>query len=250
MLKYLGAAIRATLPVTLAGVAIGAALAFVHAVFPVVAVGLVGGILLALAANQRFRALVDARALQARKDAAEDPRNLLDALPPGHKNRIVLLENRLQEIVTRQREGGAGESAIETTTVALQGLLHTAIRLLRYRSEMEKAQREVNPAALERDVEQSDDARIRDSARRRLANYQKRKDELGRAEADMKRIEAEFELILEESARAPERPPAVGERIELTSEALRDPLADAPSDVDAPGERTESEPVTPRKELE
>lgn len=220
MLRYVTAAFVARIgpvPANILAVLVFAILGFVHPAFWIGGAVLELFFLLALATNSRFRTAVDATRRTGDAELAEKRLQLIASLPQEQQRRfagLLLRFERLEEIFRNQQ---AENWIMDINRDVLRRLEWTYLELL---------QAEANLDSLAAGTESEDQLRARIAEaeaddttaailRERLDNVQRRAQSLHQIHSDLRRIEAEVDLMIENAT------------LQTTPQPLR-------SDIDAP----------------
>ena len=189
--------------------------------------------LLTMASNSGFQQWIRDRKLEElRGDTEETRKKLLSRVGGAARQRYIRLEEKRTKLEELYREHMSDDLFLESNREALQKLTFLFLNLL-------VAQRNliVAPAAderglqkqiegLERDVASAMSESLRESKsatlrllQERLDNIQHRATSLSEIEADLNRIDTQFDFVLEE-ATLRGRPTAMSVNVELTSNLL------------------------------
>ena len=189
--------------------------------------------LLTLASNPGFqRWIEDGRTEELRGDTEETRRRLLSKIGGAARQRYVKLEEKRRRLETLFRENAGDDLFFESNRDALQRLTWLYLNLLIAQrnivvappSDANALQKQI--AAYQRElaaaptpaVRASQEATIR-LLKERLDNIQHREISLAEIDADLTRIETQFDFALEEASLRG-RPNAISANVELTSRLL------------------------------
>jgi hypothetical protein len=190
--------------------------------------------LFTLASNEGFQNSIGNRRLGERHGDTEDARKqLLSRVGGAARQRYKRLEDKRARLETLYRDHMSDDLFFEGNRDALQKLtwlflnLLVAQRNLVVAPESDERDLQKQIAQLERELAStSGSASLRDSKeatvrllRERLDNIQHRATSLAEIEADLARIETQFDFVLEE-ATLRGRPTAISANVELTSDLL------------------------------
>jgi len=189
--------------------------------------------LLTLASNPGFqRWIEEARTEELRGDTEESRRRLLSKLGGASRQRYVKLEEKRGRLETLYRENAGDDLFFESNRDALQRLTWLYLNLLigqrniviapasdaqALQNQIAAYQRELATAPTPA-VRASQEATIR-LLKERLDNIQHREISLAEIDADLTRIETQFDFALEEASLRG-RPNAISANVELTSRLL------------------------------
>lgn len=189
--------------------------------------------LLTLAANPGFQQWIDAqRTVALRGDTAEARKALLRRLGGSARQRYVKLEAKRRKLEALFREHSADDLFLDGNGDALERLTWLYLNLLVAQrslvvappSDTRDLQKQI--AAHERELATSPSPTARASneatirlLRERLDNVPHRETSLAEIDADLRRIETQFDFALEEAVLRG-RPTAVSANVELTSRLL------------------------------
>lgn len=189
--------------------------------------------LLTMASNPGFqRWLEDMRNEELRGDSEEARRRLLKNVGGAARQRYVKLEEKRRRLETLFREYANDDLFFESNRDALQRLTWLYLNLLvaqrniviAPQSDARDLQKQI--AACERELASAPTSAARASQeatirllRERLDNVQHRETSLAEIDADLTRIETQFEFALEEASLRG-RPNAISSNVELTSRLL------------------------------
>ncbi len=248
MLRYLKAAFLArpripflgSLPVILLATGVVIALGVIRPIIGVVGIAAILAFCYAIASTQRFRDLVDAEDMASRlggpsNAAANESRGrLAGALRTEPRTRLAALEAKSRKILDLYRAHGADPLLQQNSKDALDKLQWVYLRLLHGSQTIADQDRLIDRATLEREIrslEQStQDAgaspSLRESQqatlamlRQRLANHLQRSETLREIQSDLKRVEAQIDLALDDATMRG-TPTAVSANVELASRML------------------------------
>lgn len=193
-----------------------------------------------LTSNGRFRKWVDATHLPAATVDTDTPlrqRNLLDS---ASRSRLEALEEKRLRIGTLYRDSSEDDFLFDSNRDALEQLSGIFLKLLVARKNLVEhgsstSEQELTAriAAVERELaggKASESLRESREAtlvilRQRLRNLHRREETLAEMESDLTRIEAQFDLAVED-ATLKGRPAAISANIDLVSHLLDDALLD------------------------
>jgi len=187
-------------------------------------------LLFGLVSSERFRKVVDARHLQSSEEDAETKRRALVAtLPPVLQKRLIDLGSVCQKVTEVSEQ--TDEFTASTNRDALQRLEWVYLKLLVARNNMVTMtgkESESELAAQVRNLEASLETQnatgsLRQSKqatlailKERLANIHRRQETLDEIDSDLTRIEAQAQLVLENTT-IQGKPPTISTDIELAS---------------------------------
>ncbi len=271
MLRYLKAAFLArpripvlgSLPVILLATGVVLALGVIRPIIGVVGIAGILAFCYALASTQRFRDLVDAEELASKlgtpsNAAANESRGrLAGALRTEARTKLSALEAQSRKILDLYRANGADLLLLQNSRDALDKLQWVYLRLLHGSQTIADQDRLIDRAALEREIttlerDQADanaSPSLRESQqatltmlRQRLANHIERGTTLREIQSDLKRVEAQVDLALDDATMRG-TPTAVSANVELASRMLDPSLFELSS-------TSNSEMEPPRTDLE
>jgi hypothetical protein len=197
--------------------------------------GLIGGATFTLSMNRRFRRLVDAIDEHGRERIEVDGRaESIRSLNPDAKRRLARLEGQCQRVLEVSRAAGADEITLDTTRDALDKLQFLFLKLLAARhllefggsddperaltQEITHLERSLAGSTLSDSISRSRQATL-ELLRKRLSALQHREQSLAEVESDLRRIETQVALALDESALRG-KPVAISANIDLTSQMI------------------------------
>ena len=247
-------------PVNLAACAGFLILGFGHEAFWVLGLGLETGYLAMLATNPRFQRLVQIR---GRRALAEDDesrmRTLITGLRPEARARLRRLEEQCERLA--RLRGGADEGeAVETNRRALKRIDWLFLKLLvaqqyleaedlqaeagRMEEERRQIEEELARSELSESLRRSKEATLR-ILTQRVANVSRQKQALAEIASDLKRVEEQLKLALEETRLKGDDSALTSFDVQLESELLEDSYGSAGAHVaaldrryrEAPGSR-------------
>jgi hypothetical protein len=189
--------------------------------------------LLTLASNPGFQQWIEAtKNEELRGDTEESRKLLLKKLGGAARQRYVKLEEKRRRLETLFRENSGDDLFFESNRDALQRLTWLYLNLLNAHrnivvappSDERELQKQI--AAYEREVAAAPTPAVKAShqatirlLRERLDNIQHREISLAEIDADLTRIETQFDFALEEASLRG-RPNAISANVELTSRLL------------------------------
>jgi hypothetical protein len=189
--------------------------------------------LFTLASNPGFqRWIEEARTEELRGDTEDSRRRLLGKIGGAARQRYVKLEEKRSRLETLYRENAGDDLFFESNRDALQRLTWLYLNLLiaerniviappsdehQLQNQIAAYEREL-PTAPTPAVRASQEATIR-LLKERLDNIQHRQISLAEIDADLTRIETQFDFALEEASLRG-RPNAISANVELTSRLL------------------------------
>jgi hypothetical protein len=231
-------------PANLLAVACFVILGFAHPGFWLLGLGLEAGFLAALASNRRFQRLVDGEArLSARATGDAEQQRQATRLSPDARQGLERLEARIAQAAAFYRETDGEDVAIESNLEAMRELRGVYLRLLVAKTYLTSPEIQSDESALRRAVAglrgELDDAKLPPPLReskaatldildRRLANLAHRERSLAEIESDLRRIEAQVDLAVENAALRG-KPAAISANVGLVSQLLDDSLYGAPT---------------------
>jgi hypothetical protein len=190
--------------------------------------------LLTMASNPGFQQWIDAvRNEELRGDTEDSRRRLVGKLGGAARQRYVKLEEKRRRLEGLSRDYGSDDLLYESNRDALQRLTWLYLNLLVAQrnvviappSDARELQQQI--AAYEREVAASPSPAVRASQeatirllRERHDNIQHREISLAEIDADLTRIETQFDFALEEASLRG-RPNAISASVELTSQLLQ-----------------------------
>ena len=198
--------------------------------------GLETAYLYALSSNPRFRHLVQARAnWQSRQTVEQSRHDLLSRLTPEARSRLARLDEKIRRAITLTRGDQTHDLLADSNLDALEKLGDLHLRLLVAEQELQTACRQTDAAALARQaatleqelqsaaalspaLRESKQATL-DLTRKRLANAARRIETLAEVGSDLARIEAQVDLVLDDTG-LEGRPPAVAGNLNLLNRIL------------------------------
>ncbi len=189
-----------------------------------------------LAANPRFRNVVDSRHLQSTPAApGEDEYTRICAqIKLETLSHLKILERKGQKIIVAQRESATDEFTLDANDDAIRQLLliyakilHTRQQLLTedFQSSIDKTQKEIAEIQSNlQDAGNTETERVSLSAtlqlhQSRLQSLQERQQKLEELDSDLRRIEAHFDLSLSQASMR-DRPHGIATDIGLASSGL------------------------------
>lgn len=222
-------------PVLALGALAIAALGFLHPGIWLLGAGAIGSAVVALSTSPRFRKLVDARDLAERSGAATDRRReLVGTLNPGSLERLASIQHRCRRVLDLYRTQNADEVLLQTSTDALDKLQWLYLRLLlshqtlsahdadaserTLRAEVARIQRDLGSERLTPTLRASLQATL-ELLTKRLESAAQRQTTLDEIESDLRRIETQVDLALDE-ATLNGRPVAISTNIDFASRLL------------------------------
>jgi hypothetical protein len=189
--------------------------------------------LFTLASNPGFQQWIDARrTIELRGDTDESRHALLSKVGGAARQRYKKLEDKRQKLETLMRENMSDDLMADANRDALQKLTWFFLNLLVAQrnlivapsSDERELQKQI--AATERELASAGTDSLRSSKeatlrllRERLDNIRHRETSLAEIEADLARIETQFDFALEEASLRG-RPVAISSNVELTSRLL------------------------------
>lgn len=199
---------------------------------------IVGGVgefiyLLTLMSNPGFQQSVLAKKLESlREDTTESRRSLLSRLGGAARQRYKKLEDKRAKLETLSREQKSDDLLYDSNREALQKLTWLFLNLLVAQrtlivapsSDEKELRKQVEQISRDIAASPSDAARVSKEATlkllcERLNNVEHRKTSIAEIEADLTRIETQFDYALEEASLRG-RPLAISANVELTSQLL------------------------------
>jgi hypothetical protein len=240
------------LPVNVAAVAGFLILGFGHEAFWLLGLGLETGYLGLMAFNPRFQRLVQ---IQGRRSAAESDearmRSLIDALPAEARARLRRLEEQCERLA-RLQAGGDGPEVMESNRQALKRIDWLFLKLLvaqqhlhaedtrddtsRLEEERRQIESELARGGLSDSLRRSKEATLR-ILTQRVANLGRRTQALDEIASDLKRVEEQLKLALEETRLKGGHAAAMSFDVQLESELLEDSYGAAGAHVAALDQR-------------
>ncbi len=189
--------------------------------------------LLTMASNPGFQRWIDERRVESlRGDTDESRHQLLSRVGGAARQRYKRLEDKRARLQTLYRDHQSDDLFFEGNRDALQKLTWLYLKLLVAQRNLIVAPSSDEPelqkqiATVERELASAPSQATRDSKeatlrllRARLDNVQHRATSLAEIEADLARIETQFDVALEEASLRG-RPSAISANIELTSQLL------------------------------
>ena len=190
--------------------------------------------LFTLASNDGFqKSIADRRLGELRGDTDDARKQLLSKVGGAARQRYKKLEDKRARLEALYRDHLSDDLLFEGNSAALKKLtwlflnLLVAQRTLIVAPESDERDLQKQIAQLERELASAPDSgSLRDSKeatiqllRERLANVQHRETSLAEIDADLARIETQFDFVLEE-ATLRGRPTAISANVELTSDLL------------------------------
>lgn len=190
--------------------------------------------LFTLASNDGFqKSIADRRLGELRGDTDDARKQLLSKVGGAARQRYKKLEDKRAKLETLYRDHMSDDLMFDGNSAALKKLtwlflnLLVAQRSLVVAPESDERDLQKQIAQLERELASAPESgSLRDSKgatiallRERLANVQHRETSLAEIEADLARIETQFDFVLEE-ATLRGRPTAISANVELTSDLL------------------------------
>jgi hypothetical protein len=188
-----------------------------------------------LATNRRFRRWVEAKGRTVTEhNAAAQLAAVLARLGPVYQRTFGALEEKLQKVRETYRVNLIEDVIADTNLAALDRLREIYARLLLARQQLEQREAEDDPAALRREVAGLEaelaDAAMPPSLRRsktatleilerRLRALQAREAAQEEVASDLRRIESQFDLALDNVSMVT-KPPTISMDIELSSHVL------------------------------
>jgi hypothetical protein len=189
--------------------------------------------LVTLASNPGFRQWIDAqKTVELRGDTEDSRGRLLSRVGGAARQQYTKLEEKRRKLEALFREHSGDDLFLESNRDALQRLTWLYLNLLVAQrtlavappSDVSDLQKQI--ASYEQEVAASPSPAARGSheatvrlLRERLDNVQHRETSLAEIDADLRRIETQFDFALEEAALRG-RPTAVSANVELTSRLL------------------------------
>ncbi|HEX6100820.1 MAG TPA: hypothetical protein VF432_31170 [Thermoanaerobaculia bacterium] len=200
--------------------------------------GLEAMYLYTLATNPRFQNWVDATHRGPRAVETADPARALD---PQSRARLTALQAKQQRVEHLYRESAEEDFLFESNRDALRRLVEIFTQLLvarrnllengaatdeaELRRRIAETERELAGGAASETLRESREATL-NILRQRLRNLQRREQTLAEIDSDLTRIEAQFELAIED-ATLKGRPAAISANIGLVSHLLDDALLES-----------------------
>ena len=248
-------------PLNLAAVAGFLILGFGHEAFWLLGLGLETGYLALMATHPRFQRLVQ---IQARRAAASTDEarmlTLIDGLSPEARARLRRLEEQCERLA-RLRAGGGAE-AVESNRQSLKRVDWVFLKLLvaqqhlqsedtggdasRLEAERRQLEEELAGGGLSASLRRSKDATLRILSQR-LATLGRRRQALEEIASDLKRVEEQLKLALEETRLKGSDSAAVSFDVQLESELLEDSYGSAGAHVAALDQRYAPVPQRTRR---
>lgn len=218
--------------------------------------GVIGGITFGLATSDRFRAVVRAKELGSDGAASAIQRqDLVSGLDAVSRRQLAGLQGKSAAVLTLYTQQQADELVMSTTREAIGKLEWLYIRMLLQRQRMLAMETASDARGIRADVTDIErelagdklSASMRESRRatlellqKRLSAAEQRETALAEIDSDLKRIETQIELTMDEASLAG-KPVAVSTKIELASQMLDarmfGRLSNAVSDMDEATER-------------
>lgn len=201
-------------------------------------------IVAALATSPRFKALVDAQALELGADrSARRRQELIASLDPDSRQRLANLQVRAVRIMEVYRASAADPVVAQSSRDALNRLEWIYLKLLiarrsmgsdelvngerQVRSELKQIDQELASEKLPPSIRESRRA-TRELLLKRLENAEHRRQSLAEIESDLQRIDAQVDLA-HDDATLRGKPAAIGTNIQLASQMLDTSLYGASS---------------------
>jgi hypothetical protein len=197
--------------------------------------------LFTLASNPGFQqSILDRRKEELRGDTEEARRQLLSRVGGAARQRYRKLEEKRERLDVLYRDYGGDDLFVDANRDALQKLTWLFLNLLVAQrnlivapsSDEKDLQKQI--ATCERELASAESDSLRSSKeatlrllRERLDNIEHRETSLAEIDADLNRIETQFDFVLEEASLRG-RPAAISANVELTSDLLSN-LEDAPT---------------------
>ena len=194
------------------------------------------GFALLLAANPRFRNIVDSRKHAQRTPAAgeDEYARLCGQIKLETLSHLKILERKGLKIIAAQRESGTDEFTLDTNDDAIRQLLLIYAKILLTRQQLltedfsasiEKTQTEI--ASVENNLQHEADTEAERASlsatlqllQSRLQSLLERKQKLDELDGDLRRVEAHFDLSLSQASLR-DRPHGIATDIGLASSGL------------------------------
>lgn len=203
------------------------------------------GFAFTLAANPRFRNVVDSRRYQSTPVASGEAEyaEITSQIKLETLSHLRILERKGQKIIAAQRESGTDEFTLDANDDALRQLLLIYAKILLTRQQLltedfsasiQKTQTEI--ASAENNLQHEADTEAERASlsatlsllQSRLQSLQERKQKLEELDSDLRRVEAHFDLSLSQ-ANMRDRPQGIASDIGLASSGLSGGvMADSP----------------------
>jgi len=189
--------------------------------------------LFTLASNPGFQQWIDARkVVELRGDTDESRDHLLSKVGGAARQRYKKLEAKRERLQTLYRDYGGDDLFLDSNRDALQRLTWLYLHLLVAQRNLvlapssDEGDLQKQIATVERELANATTESLRSSKeatlrllRERYANVRHREESLAEIDADLARIETQFDFALEE-ATLRGRPTAISANVELTSDLL------------------------------
>lgn len=228
-------------PVNVLGIIGFVALGFGHPGFWLLGLGLETAYLYATATNDRFQHAVRARESTAMEEDDELVRSrLIRKLPRHAKRRLEILEERCLKVLHAHRMEDGDTDVVDANRYALKKLAWTYLKLLVASHELQNPHTSAGEAELVRDIRTLESEIVnerlsvaaRDSKvatleilKKRLRNIERRERYIEEIESNLRRIEAEVDLALE-NATLKESPDVISTDLDVASYLLTDVFVD------------------------
>ena len=214
-----------------------------------------------LAANPRFRNVVDSRRFQSTPAASgeDEYAKITSEIKLETLSHLKILERKGQKILAAQRESGTDEFTLDANDDAIRQLLLIYAKILLARQQLltedfsasiEKTLNEI--ASVERNLQHEADTDAERASlsatlqlhQSRLQSLQERKQKLEELDSDLRRIEAHFDLSLSQASLR-DRPHGIATDIGLASSGLSGGVM-----VDLPIAANQSTPAAAQNRVE
>lgn len=223
-------------PVTAIAMAAFMALAIFSSPFWVVGALLSLGFASLLAANPRFRKVVDSRNYQSNTDApaASEYERICAQIKLETLSHLKILERKGKKILAAQRESGTDEFTLDANDDALRQLLLIYAKILLTRQQLltedfsaaiARTQSEI--ASVQANLQDTDNTEAERASlsatqqlhQNRLQSLNERAQKLQELDSDLRRVEAHFDLALSQASMR-DRPQGIATDIGLASSGL------------------------------
>ena len=210
------------------------ALAVLHSPLWLIGVLASLGFAFALAANPRFRNVVDSRKHEGSTPSLSEYEQISSQIKLETLSHLKILERKGKKIIASQRECGTDEFTLDANDDAIRQLLLIYAKILSTRQQLltedfqasiDKTQSEIASVQNNlKDNESTESQRTSLSAtlqlqQSRLASLKERQQKLDELDSDLRRIEAHFDLSLSQ-ANMRDRPQSIATDIGLASSGL------------------------------